>query len=331
MVLRGPGAGESVTAPLGSPVAQLSATVKVKKWFTTLRTVYTLFFGTTGSTEVQNEELTLIRNSANHLQNSNIQVDSERVKKRNTLIPPDTITFTAFNTWYSLTNSDIVKGSVKVFDSNESTILFTEGIDCLIDYKNGRIKRIQSRGTPGSASSTGAGSGSSVGQFACSIAVRQIVNIHYDYYSDYVKNTDYVVNYTEGNISRLSEGSISDGERVYVDYRTSSSIDEEIITEAINQAHTFVMNRIDSSLEGMENENLKHAETYFSLAILAASSASDMLDSRRSDDVDTAARAMMELSDRHEERGWRYLSPYLEVTSPRLRGGRLRKNVAWGN
>lgn len=327
MPLRGPGKGELVTAPLASPATGFAAVVTVKKWFTTIREVSDLYFGIVGSTDIQNEEKLMLGNRENYLNNGNIRVDSEKVKKLNTSVPPDTITFSTPNDWESLSQSDIAIGSVKVFDPGE-TKEFIEGIDFEINYKDGKIKRLQGIGTPGGASSTGAGEGSHISGFAGLLTVEQIFKVYYDYYTAYVKGTDYQINYELGTLSRLPDGNIENGERVFIDYQVISNINDQIIMAVINQAHKLIMNRIDADLEGTENEDLKYAETYFALGFLANSSASDMLESKRSNNAAGAAEEMMKLASVYEEKGREFLSPYFEVTAPRTAGGKVRKNLA---
>ena len=329
MPLRGPGAGQSVTMPIAHPVVEVAAAVTVRKWFTTLRTVRTLFIGASGSTDVQNEELILVNNNRIGLKNGNIVTDSERVKQQVTLLGPDAITFTAANTWMSLTQSDLVRGSALVFDSTEAAIQLTEGTDFEIDYKGGRIKRVQGAGTAGSAAGTGAGVGTSIAGTAATLTVNQIVAVHYDYYAVYVKDTDYPIQYEAGFLARLSGGSVPNGGRVYVDYRLDTNITEAILREMIDQAHTYVMIHVAAALEGTQDDNLKYAETYFALSLLANASAADLLEGRRSDDVDQAARAMIRLSERYEGKAWEFLAPHLAGFTPRARAGTIRRNLSW--
>ena len=327
MPLRGPGAGKIISTPLASSTANFAAVVSVKKWFTTIREVSDLYFGIIGSSDIQNEEILMLGNRENYLKNGNIQVDSERIKKVNTVVPPDTITFSTQNNWENLSNSDIIRNSVKVFDSGEN-VEFVEGVDFEINYKNGKIKRLQDSGTPGNASSTGAGIGSHIAGFYSSVSVYQEVKVYYDYYTDYVKGTDYQINYSNGSLARLTNGNISNGERIFADYRMVSNISDHIIVQVINQAHKYIMNKIDSGYEGTDNEDLKYAETYFALGLLANSSASDMLEAKRNNNVSNAAETMMKLGTVYEEKAREFLNPYNEVSAVRTAGGKVRKNLS---
>ena len=73
MQIHGPGPGETVTAPLGSPAAMLFARLNVKKWFTTVRAVKDLYFRAAGGEDVSNEEIILLSNAAARLKHSNIK------------------------------------------------------------------------------------------------------------------------------------------------------------------------------------------------------------------------------------------------------------------
>ena len=327
MPLRGPGQGKLITSPIASPIVGFYAVVSVKKWFTTIREVSDLYFGIVGSSDVRNEEVLLLGNRENYLKNGNIQVDSERIKKVNTVVPPDTITFSTSNNRENFSNSDIVRGSVKVFDSGE-TKKFIEGVEFEVNYKDGKIKRLQAGGTPGGASSTGAGANSFVAEFFATVNVSQVVRVYYDYYTDYVKGTDYQINYKLGTLSRLAGGNIQNGERVFVDYRVISNISDQIIVNVINQAHKFIMSRIDENLEGTENEELKYAETYFALGLLANSSASDMVEAKRDSKASSAAETMLKIGAVYEEKAWEFLAPYNIISSPRRAGAEILKNLS---
>jgi hypothetical protein len=241
MTLRGPGPGQTVTTPIASPTAQVAASLAVRKWFTTLRLVRTLYIGSSGSTDVQNEELLLVNNNRLALKNGHIVVDSERIKQRVSVVGPDSVTFTCANAWVSLAYDDVVRGSVQVFDSAESTVKLQEGADYEIDYKGGRIKRVQAAGSAGNATGVSVGTGSGLAQTAAQVTVQQSVKVHYDYFANYVKDQDYQIQYEEGFVTRLSGGAIANGARVYVDYCIDTNIAESIITSMIDQAHIMIM------------------------------------------------------------------------------------------
>ena len=331
MLIHGPGPGQLITAPLGSQESGFSAQITVKKWFTTIRDVMSMYFGATGGSDIRNEEVILLGNAAARLNFSNIKADSEQVKRIQVQVPPDMITFFSANSWVNLSNDDIVRGSIQVFDEGEDERLLIEGIDFEIDYKAGRIRRLQSGGEPGSASGAGAGSGSGIAQFASILTVQQSVIIHYSFYTAYAKDVDYHINYHRGLISRVNGGAIQVGEKVFIDYQTGTNIDNVIVEKSIDQAHTFIMQRISQSLEGNVSVGLRFAETYFALAYLALAGSSDMLEGRRNDEVDNAAGMMIQVAHEYEEKGWGFLSQFLTITSPRRRGGKRQKNLSWRN
>jgi len=331
MLIHGPGSGTLVTAPLGSPETGFAGKITVKKWFTTVRTVMNLYFGAVGGSYIQNEELILLGNAAARLRHAQIKADSERIKKINVSVPPDSMLFTTANSWIDLSHSDLVRGSVQVFDDGEDQRCLIEGIDYEMDYKNGKIRRIQAQGSPGTAAGAGAGSGSGIAQLAAKVVVEQTVVVHYSYYSDYLKDVDYYVNYRDGHISRVSTSSIQVGEKVNVDYETETNIDSVVIETAIDQAHTYIMQRIPVSLEGSISMGLRYAETYFALSYLALSSARDMLEARRNDEVEAAAEAMMKLAQQYDEKAWEFLSHFANDSVTRSSGGRRLKNLSWRN
>ena len=331
MLIHGPGTGHTVTAPLGSSVSGFNALLSVKKWFTTVRAVMGLYFRATGGGDIVNEEIILLSNAAARLKQSSIKPDSEQVKKINEALPPDILTVTAANSWTGLSHGDIVRGTVRVFDEGEDERLLAEGAGYEIDYKSGRIRILQQQGTPGSAKGTGAEEGSGIASFPARLVIEQKIVVHYSYYSAYLKDSDYHINYKNGLLSRRYDGSIAAGEKVFVDYTTETNIDHVVVEEAIDQAHTAVMQRIPRELEGAAPDGLKFAETYFALANIALASSGDMLESRRNDEVDNAAAQLMKLAERYEEKGREFLSPFLSCVPPRRRGGKPAKNTSWTN
>jgi hypothetical protein len=331
MRIHGPGPGHKITAPSGSPESGFSAQLAVKKWFATVNSVMSLYFGATGGSDIKNDEVILLGNAAAHLKYANIKPDSERVKKRNDALPPDLILFVSPNTWVNLNHDDIVKGSVKVFDEGEDECILSEGLDYEIDYKDGKIKRIQASGTPGSAEGAGAGAGSSISLCPALLTLRQTVVVHYAYYADYSKDVDYHIDYQQGLISRLAQSRISIGDLVFVDYKTETNIDTFAIESAIDQAHTFIMQKISRALEGTLSADLQHAETYLALSYLALASAGDMLEARRSDSVKSAAVTMIQLGQSFEQKGWEFLSPFLRASGSAKSAAKIKKNHSWSN
>jgi len=88
------------------------------------------------------------------------------------------------------------------------------------------------------------------------------------------------------------------------------------------------MSRIDENLEGTENEELKYAETYFALGLLANSSASDMVESKRDSKSSSAAEIMLKIGTVYEEKAWEFLAPYNIISSPRRAGAKIMKNLS---
>lgn len=71
------------------------------------------------------------------------------------------------------------------------------------------------------------------------------VYVWYFYYTVQVKDTDYQIDYSAGKLNRTANGAIADGSTVYVDYTTSAgTVTDDLINEAITEAEDKILARL---------------------------------------------------------------------------------------
>ena len=89
-------------------------------------------------------------------------------------------------------------------------------------------------------------------------------------YKVYSSASDYDIDYARGRVRRRSGSSISDGQTVEVDYKTAfESITDEIVDEATIEANRMVEAAVDPSGEFGADLNLQSAATYLAASILS--------------------------------------------------------------
>ncbi|MFC1493489.1 hypothetical protein ACFL6O_05960, partial [candidate division KSB1 bacterium] len=247
MPIRGPGKSKTVQTPVDSSINTVPLLFNVRKWYTNIETVKKMYSVLSRSLGVQNEEEILVGYFQSELEFGKIIENSEKVKVLKRALAPDTVTFTD-GSWEVLSNNDLARGSVLVTDTAE-TIEWTEGVDFEIDYTSGKVRRVITVGKGGSATGTGAGADSAVNNAPILISVEQTVKVQYEYYSVKIKDYDYSINYEKGTISRKDGGTLVSGSKVYVDYKVSDLIRDEVIGLAIDQAHTWINSRIGTEYE----------------------------------------------------------------------------------
>lgn len=309
MPMRGPGQSAEVQAAFESVIYTLPLEFRVNKWFTEPETVKKMYTPVSRSLSVQNEEVILVGFFQSDLDFGNILENSERIKIKERALAPDEITFTD-GTWQNLNKDDIARQSVVVTDLSE-TIEWKEGTDYEIDYSSGKIRRLISSGSPGSAKGTGTGTGSAIETTAISFSVENAVKVHYQYFAAKVKDLDYSINYEKGSLARKEGGSMVSGVKIFVDYRVNELIQNEVVELAIDQAHTWIINRIGIEFEADPDDNLRYAEAYYSLYLISKMSAANLIYEKRNDDVEEAAKELKLISEDYRDISFSFLSDHL--------------------
>jgi len=102
-----------------------------------------------------------------------------------------------------------------------------------------------------------------------SIPAGSSVVIWYLYFRIYTRDADYEMDYTKGQINRKSSGDIEDGQWVLVDYTVEFALlSDEVMENAIKEANDQVLKYIDPSYTSSTDRSLVTAETYLTVSIL---------------------------------------------------------------
>jgi hypothetical protein len=81
------------------------------------------------------------------------------------------------------------------------------------------------------------------------------VYVWYFYYTVHVKDTDYQMDYNAGKLNRTAAGAIADGSTVYVDYTTSAgTVTDDLINEAITEAEDKILARLKDEYSGSSTD-----------------------------------------------------------------------------
>jgi len=83
------------------------------------------------------------------------------------------------------------------------------------------------------------------------------------------KDADYNIDYSKGQITRIASGVIEDGQWVLVDYTVEYGLlSDEVIKNAMVEANDKILKVIDTSYSNSTDQSLVTAETYLSVSIL---------------------------------------------------------------
>jgi hypothetical protein len=95
------------------------------------------------------------------------------------------------------------------------------------------------------------------------------VVIWYLFFRIYTKDTDYRIDYNKGQITRIASGEIEDGQWVLTDYTVEFSLlRDEVMANAIVEANDKILQVIDPSYSNFTDQSLVTAETYLAVSIL---------------------------------------------------------------
>lgn len=314
MAIRGPGVSKEVTTPIDTFISTILAQITVVKWFTDVRTVKTMFGPESVGINIENEEQILSGSEENFLRFASLEPGSERVKKITEQTPPDDETILDYDA-VSLTNSNIVNGSVKVYDSRDESTLLIEGVDYTIDYANGKLTLVEPTVESGTATEESPGTPTSpaTGQFNSEvyaiIDVQKTIKIHYEYYFILTRGTDYTINYLKGKLARITTGAISTGDKVFVDYKIVTLVEDSVIELAIDMTHVLIIAEVGESFEGSTDKKLSYAEANLASAIVAKMIISKVINEglAGSPRISELTKNMKNLEDSFELTGQKFL------------------------
>jgi len=256
---------------------------------------------------VENEQHTLWNTASVQLNSAVITEDSEKVKTIDISAPYEAGGKVLSGTsWRSLDHEEIVPNSVVAADDALRSTIYTEGEDYIIDYDQGRIRRI---------------SGGAIGD-------GDTVYIWYLYYTVHTADTDYTIDYDAGTIARIDTGAIADGEIVYADYTTTaSSVPDALIEEAITEAEDKIIARLsDSYSSSSTDQGLTTGAVELAIAIIANAKAMNIMNRLQSADADDMAEQWRAMSHRYENQAWETLSRFLK--KPAVRSAKTQINMS---
>jgi hypothetical protein len=261
------------------------------------------------ATAIEDEEHVLIGTDPVQLEHMSISANSEVVKTIDlgSPHPAGAVTLTG-TSWRALAHANLVPNTVVAAADQALNTVYIEGTDYVVDYEEGKVKRVAGTAIPDGAS----------------------VYIWYFYYTVHVRDTDYQLDYGSGRLSRIDGGSIADGSTVYVDYTTSAgTVTDDLINEAILEAEDKIQARLgDGIVTDTPEQGIITGATELALAIICNAKAMDMMLKLPSDQADGAANQWRAMSQRYEEQAWATLDRFLQARS--RRGPAAVQNESWG-
>ena len=230
-----------------------------------------------GVQQVESESVRIVADSSVNLRYPPVYSGSEKVKAKQQIKPDyQTVDFSGSDE-VGLNKEELIKDTVVVASDSSLGEIFRENVDYIVDYDEGILTRLSSG----------------------EIAPGATVSVWYIPFRIYTRGQDYKINYNRGEITRLSAGDIKSGQWVYVDYVSEYAfIDDEIITNAINEANEMVSNFIDSVYASSSDKSLVVAETYLAVSIICRIKALEAVSTGLKD---TISSSWSSLSDKYKK------------------------------
>ncbi len=146
----------------------------------------------------------------------------------------------------------IVSGSVVVATDSSLRTVYAENVDYIVDYTAGRMN-LKAGGA---------------------IVPSAVVTVWFQPFAVLAEGDDYSLHGDIGCIRRLADGSIADGETVWLDYEArQASFDEDLVASAVAEANGTIENEIDPSGDFGADPRLQAAATARALAIIGRAAA----------------------------------------------------------
>jgi hypothetical protein len=137
------------------------------------------------------------------------------------------------------------------------------------------------------------------------------VVIWYLYFRIYAKDTDYRMDYSKGKITRLASGEIEDGQWVLVDYTVEFGLlIDEVIANAIVEANDKILKIIDPSYFNSTDQSLVTAEAYLTVSILCNIKALEVMTQNLESTAKSLSTAWSNMSSVYQERAFDLLKKF---------------------
>lgn len=137
------------------------------------------------------------------------------------------------------------------------------------------------------------------------------VVVWYLYFRIYTKDTDYRIDYNKGQIKRIGSGEIEDGQWVLVDYTVEFGLlIDEVIANAIVEADDKILKIIDPSYSNSTDQSLITAETYLTVSILCNIKALEVMTQNPGSTANSLSTAWSNMSSVYQERAFDLLKKF---------------------
>lgn len=225
------------------------------------------------------------------LPHANLKTYSEKVKGKESFSPSkEEVNFESDESAF-LSHTELIPDSVVVASDSSLGEVYTENVDYSVDYDLGKIKRIESGSIPDG----------------------KTVVVWYLFYRVYQRDADYKIDYSNGKIKRLTSGVIEDGQWVLLDYQIEfGSLLDEVVENAICEAHERVLKFIDPSYHNSTDQGLVTAETYLVVSIVCNIKASEAKSGKvlSGSQADSLSKAWERLADSYRRQAYLILSDF---------------------
>jgi len=135
--------------------------------------------------------------------------------------------------------------------------------------------------------------------------------IWYLYFRIYTRDTDYSIDYNQGRITRIASGVIEDGQRVLADYTVGLGlVGDEVIANAVVEANDKILKIIDSSYSNSTDQSLVTAETYLAVSILCNIKALEVMTQNPGSAAKSLSLAWSNMSSVYRERAFDLLKKF---------------------
>jgi hypothetical protein len=137
------------------------------------------------------------------------------------------------------------------------------------------------------------------------------VVVWYLFFRIYAKDTDYRMDYNKGQIRRIGSGEIEDGQWVLVDYTVEFGLlIDEVIANAIVEANDKILKIIDPSYSNSTDQSLVTAETYLAVSILCNIKALEVMTQNPESTAKSLSVSWSNMSSVYQERAFDLLKKF---------------------
>jgi hypothetical protein len=137
------------------------------------------------------------------------------------------------------------------------------------------------------------------------------VVIWYLFFRIYTKDTDYHIDYNKGQIKRMSSGEIEDGQWVLVDYTVEFGLlIDEVMANAIVEANDIILKIIDPSYANSTDQSLVTTETYLTVSILCNIKALEVMTQNPGSTAKSLSTSWSNMSSVYQERAFDLLKKF---------------------